>query len=88
MFGNLYPTISKFPFYLIQYMNFFTFIFYLFSLRFTQHLFPGVYNNRVAADSEIDNDGGVVLLLPFFFCWVFTLLASKTCLPYPYRLHY
>jgi hypothetical protein len=53
-------------------MNFFTFIFYLFSLRFTQHLFPGVYNNRVAADSEIDNVGGVVLLLPFFLLGVYT----------------
>ena len=67
-------------------MNFFTFIFYLFSLRFTQHLFPGVYNNRVAADSEIDNDCGVVLLLPFFFvgCLHFWPLRRVFLIPTDY----
>jgi hypothetical protein len=33
---NSYPKISKFLFYLNLHMNFFTFIFYLFSLQFTQ----------------------------------------------------
>jgi hypothetical protein len=32
--------------------------------------------NCVTADSEIDSNGGVILLLPFF-CWVFTFFSSN-----------
>jgi len=53
-------------------MNFFTFIFHLFSLRFTQHLFLGVYNSCVAVDLEISKRWWGRFTFTFFFLGVYT----------------